>query len=169
MTISKDNFDEIYLNWFVRLCRFASNFVVTAEDAENLVQSVFISIWEKRLPVEIQSGVSSYLYTLVKNKCIDYLRHQKVAKGYRDEYRLQVKSLDHVTEIISSHEDMEQVFNEIIGDLPDRCRTIFILSRVEGKKYREIAQILNLSENTVENQIGIALKKIRENLVARGF
>lgn len=153
----------------MRLCRFAANFVATMEDAENIVQSVFLSIWEKRLPVEIQTGVSSYLYTLVKNKCIDYLRHQKVSKEFRSEYLLRVESLNYVSEILSSHEDMEHIFNEIINTLPDKCRTIFILSRVEGKKYREIAQILNISENTVENQIGIALKKIREELVERGF
>ncbi|MDD2595679.1 MAG: RNA polymerase sigma-70 factor [Bacteroidales bacterium] len=169
MTISKDNFDEIYVDWFGRLCRFAAGFVYTSEDAENIVQSVFMSIWEKHIPVTIQSAISSYLYTLVKNRCIDYLRHLKVKKEYRDEYRQKMESLEQIGEMFASEVDMERTFKSVIDTLPEKCRNVFMLSRVEGKKYREIAELLSISEKTVENQIAIALKKIREELVVLGL
>jgi len=137
---------------------------VSQQTAENIVQNVFVFLWEKHQTLQIHTSISSYLYTLVKNKCIDYLRHQKTAQEYRAEQALKLSALEQLDTGLISGENIEQTVQQAIDKLPSRCREVFILSRVEGKKYREIAEILGISLNTVENQMGIALKKLRKDL-----
>lgn len=160
----QDNFDQIYVIYFPRMRRFAKEYVLFDEDAENVVQDVFLLLWEKREVLDVKVSLAAYLFSLVKNKCIDYLRHQAVAEDYKEEQKAKLYALEQLNYHISSDEDIENILNNAIEKLPKKCREIFIKSRIEGKKYREIASELNLSVNTVENQISIALKKLRIEL-----
>ncbi|MDH6304094.1 RNA polymerase sigma-70 factor (family 1) [Parabacteroides sp. PF5-5] len=157
-------FDEIYVNNFYRLHRFAKEYVLFDEDAENIVQDVFMTLWEKRDILDVQLSITTYLFSLVKNKCIDHIRRKAVAEEYKQELNLKLKSLEDINHAFASQEDIERFITDAISKLPDRCREIFIKSRFEGKKYREIADEMNLSVNTVENQMSIALKKLRVEL-----
>jgi RNA polymerase sigma-70 factor (ECF subfamily) len=160
----QDNFDQVYVCYFTRLHRFAKEYVMSDEDAENIVQDVFMMLWEKRQVLNVQISLTAYLFSLVKNKCIDYLRHKVIAEEYKQELNAKLSSLEEINRAFSSDEDIERFINEAINKLPKRCREIFIMSRVEGKKYQEIADELNISVNTVENQMSIALKKLRVEL-----
>lgn len=160
----RDNFDKIYVMYFSRMCRFAKEYVLFDEDAENIVQDVFLLLWEKRDVLDIQVSLISYIFALVKNRCLDYLRHNIVADEFKQELSLKLSSLEQLNNSFSSDEDIERILVSAIDKLPERCRVIFIKSRVDGKKYREIASELNLSINTVENQMAIALKKLRTEL-----
>lgn len=160
----RDNFDKIYVMYFSRMRRFAKEYVLFDEDAENIVQDVFLLLWEKRDVLDIQVSLISYIFTLVKNRCLDYLRHNIVADEFKQELSLKLSSLEQLNNSFSSDEDIERILVSAIDKLPERCRVIFIKSRVDGKKYREIASELNLSINTVENQMAIALKKLRTEL-----
>lgn len=160
----KDNFDHIYVIYYSRMRRFAKEFVLFEEDAENVVQDVFLQLWEKKEVLDIKVSLTAYLFSLVKNKCIDYLRHQIVAEEYIHEQKTKIYSLEQFDYNISSDDDIEKILNKAIDKLPEKCREIFIKSRVEGKKYKEIANELNISINTVENQMSIALKKMRVEL-----
>ncbi|MDR1557829.1 MAG: RNA polymerase sigma-70 factor [Tannerellaceae bacterium] len=160
----QDNFDKIYVNYFTRLHRFAKEYVMSDEDAENIVQDVFMMLWEKREVLNVQISLTAYLFSLVKNKCIDHLRRKVVAEEYRQELNMKLSSLEDLNRAFSSDEDIERFINDAINKLPKRCREIFIMSRIEGKKYQEIAEELNISVNTVENQMSIALKKLRIEL-----
>lgn len=162
--LTRERFDGIYIAYFRPLCRFAAAYVLSMQTAENIVQNVFVFLWEKHNTLQIHTSISSYLYTLVKNKCIDYLRHQKTAQEYRAEQALKLTALEQLDTGLVSGEDIEKNVQQAIDKLPPKCREIFILNRVEGKKYREIADILEISVNTVENQMGIALKKLRKDL-----
>ena len=164
LKLTRERFDGIYIAYFRPLCRFAATYVLSQETAENIVQNVFVFLWEKHQTLQIHTSISSYLYTLVKNKCIDYLRHQKTAQEYRAEQALKLSALEQLDTGLISGENIEQTVQQAIDKLPSRCREVFILSRVEGKKYREIAEILGISLNTVENQMSIALKKLRKDL-----
>ena len=168
----KENFDSIYINNFSRLFLFAKEYVLFDEEAENIVQDIFLMLWEKREALRVDVSLTAYLFTLVKNKCIDFLRHQMVEQmysenvkhEYNEELNVKLFALESFDHDFSSEEDIETLLRNAIDKLPERCRLIFIKSRIEGKKYKEIAEELNLSVNTVEGQISIALKKLREEL-----
>lgn len=168
----KENFDSIYVNNFSRLFLFAKEYVLFDEEAENIVQDIFLMLWEKREALRVDVSLTAYLFTLVKNKCIDFLRHQMVEQmysenvkhEYNEELNVKLFALESFDHNFSSEEDIETLLRNAIEKLPERCRLIFIKSRIEGKKYKEIAEELNLSVNTVEGQISIALKKLREEL-----
>lgn len=160
----KDNFDKIYVLYYSRMHRFAREYVLSNEDAENIVQDVFLLLWERRNVLDVQISLTSYLFSLVKNKCLDYLRHQVVAEEYKKELSLKLSALELLNYTLSSEEDVERIVTDAVNKLPERCKLIFLKSRIEGKKYKEIAEELDISVNTVENQMSIALKKLRLEL-----
>lgn len=168
----KENFDKIYVTYFSRMFHFAKEYVLFDEDAENIVQDIFMFLWEKRDVLNVELSLSAYLFTLVKNKCLDHLRHKMIAEeysknvqsNYTDELNMKLYSLETFNSDFSTESDVERILSEAINKLPSKCKTIFMKSRIEGKKYREIADELHISVNTVEGQMSIALKKLRAEL-----
>lgn len=160
----KDNFDNIYVLYYSRMHRFAKEYVLSDEDAENIVQDVFLLLWERRNILNVQISLVSYLFSLVKNKCLDFLRHKVVAEEFKKDLSLKLSALELLNYTLSSEEDIERIVINAVNTLPERCKLIFLKSRFEGKKYKEIADELNISVNTVENQMAIALKKLRIEL-----
>lgn len=163
-------FSEIYSFYYPRLCRFATEYVGNVEDAENLVQDTFVYLWNNSASLDTVVNLNAFLFVLIKNRSIDFLR-QQLRKGRTAyclletmEYELNLEALEAVDETLILDSDLEQKIHEAIQSLPGKCREIFILSRVEGLKYTEIAEKLHLSTSTVDNQIGIALKKLRVKL-----
>jgi RNA polymerase sigma-70 factor (ECF subfamily) len=157
----KDHFDAIYVAYYPRMIRFAKEYVLMEEDAENIVQDIFVLLWEKRDVLEIKVSLVPYLFTLLRNKCLDFLRHKTVEEDFNKEYAVRQMALEQLNYAFSSDEEIEKLLSDAIRSLPERCREIFIKSRVEGKKYEEIANELNLSVHTIETQMSIALKKLR--------
>ena len=160
----RNNFDKIYVLYYSRMFRFAKEYVLFDEDAENIVQDVFLLLWEKREVLDIQISLVSYLFALVKNKSLDYLRHKVIADEYKQELSAKLTALELLNYSFTSDEEIEQILMTAINKLPERCRQVFLKSRIEGKKNREIANELNLTVSTVENQMTIALRKIRVEL-----
>lgn len=160
----KDYFDKIYVIYYSRMYRFAKEYVLSGDEAENIVQDVFLMLWEKREVLEIQVSLVSYLFSLVKNKCLDYLRHKEIESKYQKEFCAKRYSLELLNQAFSSDEEIEEIVTTAVNKLPLRCREIFIKSRIEGKKNREIADELKISLSTVENQMTIALNKLRISL-----
>ena len=143
---------------------FSKISVLFDEDAENIVQDVFLLLWEKREVLDIQISLVSYLFALVKNKSLDYLRHKVIADEYKQELSAKLTALELLNYSFTSDEEIEQILMTAINKLPERCRQVFLKSRIEGKKNREIANELNLTVSTVENQMTIALRKLRVEL-----
>lgn len=152
------NFSDLYLTYYSKLVRFAKEFVQHEEDAENITQDVFADLWEKRDFITHIENMNAYLFRLVRNRCLDYLRHKVFEQRYMESLQLSCEE-----EAVEDH-DTEILIRAAINSLPQRCRDIFLLSRVEGLKYREISEHLGISVNTVECQMGIALKKLRMKL-----
>lgn len=173
-TDPKENirFEDIYLAYFSKMKHFAREYVVLEQDAENIVQDVFTELWEKREMLSMQINLVAYLFTTVKNKCLNHLRHkmivQETANKIQEEYsitlRMNLDSLEAFDQNIFSDQDIEQIINRALNALSPKCREIFIMSKLEGKKQKQIAAELNISINTVETQIGIAYKKLRTEL-----
>lgn len=152
------NFSDLYLTYYSKLVRFAKEFVEHEEDAENITQDVFTDLWEKRDFIIHIENMNAYLFRLVRNRCLDYLRHKVFEQRYMESLQLSCEE-----DAVEDH-DTEILIRAAINSLPKRCRDIFLLSRVEGLKYREISEHLGISVNTVECQMGIALKKLRMKL-----
>lgn len=166
------DFKEIYMSYFLRMKYFACEYVVSEEDAENIVQDVFTELWEKKELLSYNINLIAFLFTSIKNRCIDHLRHKVVEKEavnqIQEEYQitLQMKlaSLELFDQNLLSAEDIENIIVEAINSLPDKCREIFIRSKIEGRKQKDIATELNISLKTVENQMNIAYKKLKSEL-----
>lgn len=152
------NFSDLYLTYYSKLVRFAKEFVEHEEDAENITQDVFADLWVKRDFITHIENMNAYLFRLVRNRCLDYLRHKVFEQRYMESLQLSCEE-----DAVEDH-DTEILIRAAINSLPQRCRDIFLLSRVEGLKYREISEHLGISVNTVECQMGIALKKLRMKL-----
>ena len=169
---NKTKFENIYITHYSRMKRFAQEYVIREEDAENIVQDVFLDLWERSFLLSSHTNIFAYLFTAVKNRCIDFLRHKTVvyntAQKLQDDYikalHIKCQSLEAFDEQLFSEPDIESVIQKAIESLPEKCREIFILNKIEGKKQKAIAQELNISINTVENQMTIAYKKLKEQL-----
>jgi len=152
--------------------RFAREYVVFEEDAENILQDVFTEFWEKREILLTYTNLIAFLFASIKNRCLDLLRRRTLEEEAADRMqnellitlRMNLGSLQLVDWELFNDENIETVINQAISALPDKCREIFIKSKIEGKKQKEIATELNISVNTVETQMGIAYKKLRETL-----
>ncbi len=157
-------FDQLFMDYYVNLCRFAYTYLKDREASEEIVQEIFISLWEYRESININTSIRAYLYTSVKNRSLNYLRNEKTRIGHENEFASE--QVSKVNELINfcEHEELHTLINDSINDLPKQCRNIFNLSRNEGLTYNDIAHQLNLSPKTVENQMGIALKKLRSKL-----
>ena len=147
------------------LLQFALSFVRNQEIAEELVSDVFVKIWHKRAELPNIQNLKSYLFISVKNSCLSHLRKMKNEKVvFIDEYN---DFLFAVTESNDNEVIEKELLNKIyeaIEELPPKCREAFSLAKINGFKHREIAEIMNISEKTVNNHLVTALKKITENL-----
>lgn len=168
----KLDFKEIYTLYFPKLVRFSTEYVSSREEAENIVQDVFFILWQQKSTLGELRNINAYLFKLTKNKCIDFLRH-KIRIGDKhspiheiEEKELQLKecAIDQFDEYMLSDEAIELLVDKAINSLPPKCRAIFVSSRLEGMKYQEIADQLNLSTNTISNQIAIAMRKLKAEL-----
>ncbi len=152
--------------------RFAHEYVVSEADAENILQDVFMSLWEKRDLILIHENPVAFLYTAIRNRCIDFLRRkmleQDISNYIQEEYALTIKmnldSLTAIDEHLFYKDDIECKVNQAINSLPAKCREIFMMNKIEGKKQKQIAEELNITINTVETQMGIAYKKLKDSL-----
>jgi len=130
--------------------------------AEEVVQEVFISFWERRNEITITHSVKSYLVSSVRNRSINYLKLQLPKERRKED--IEERSIGASVDDTSSGIEYKELYDLIqhaITTLPEKCRAIFVLSREEGLTYQQIADQLDLSLKTVENQMGIALKKLR--------
>lgn len=158
-------FEEVFKTYFKNLHAYACTIVKDEADAEEAVQQVFFKLWERAEHLSFSGSVAAYLYRAVHNQCLNQLKHQKVKANHQLHvaYSMKNESVNGPVKMISK--ELEQKIREALNELPEQCRTVFQLSRFEEMKYREIADQLNISIKTVENQMGKALKQLRLKLV----
>ena len=170
--LDNKSFEETYISYYSRMSRFAQSYAISEEDAENIVQDIFIDIWEKKLDLTKISNVGGYLFLSLKNKCIDYIRHKKIENRTISELKkeneillkLSLDSLEALDEKTLTEPDIETLIQHAIDKLPEKCKEIFVMNKLQGKKQKVIASELNISINTVESQMSIAYKKLKEEL-----
>jgi RNA polymerase sigma-70 factor (family 1) len=160
----KQALEQLFRKYYKPLVRFAKEIVKSKDQAEDMVQEVFVKIWDRRQSIHINSQVKSYLYVAVKNHCFNQLklneRKQWLEDGMEDDIRIATTEAHNKLDTIQ----LEQQIQSAIAALPPKCGLIFKMSRFEEKTYKEIAEALELSVKTVENQMGKALTLMRASL-----
>lgn len=157
-------FEQVFKDHFKGLHAYAATILKDDFLAEEVVQQVFFRLWERAEGLSFTSSPAAYLYRAVHNESMNHLKHNQV----RAKHRLHaVRTSKPEQEPVNTAElrELEEQLREALLALPEQCRTIFQLSRFEELKYREIADKLGISVKTVENQVGKALKLLREKMV----
>jgi RNA polymerase sigma-70 factor (family 1) len=163
--LSKGNllaFNTLYKEYSGRLYRFSFGYLKSEEESEELVQEVFTKIWEKRADLKEELSFKSFLFTIAFNIIRKHFRTKAYLSGYfkngtHDDVDMQTS--DKIT-----YDSLYQYITELVNQLPERRKDIFIKSRLEGLTIKEISEELKISHKTVENQLTDALKFIRTNL-----
>lgn len=165
--IKADNmfaFDSLYKKYCNKVYNFGFSILKSTEESENLMQDVFLNLWENRHKVEKDTSIKSYIFTITYNSAISIIR-KKTRESKFIEYLM---SLQEITEEPASvqleYAELTNKLNDVINALPQRQKEVYLLHRVDCMKYSEIAERLNISVNTVENHMSRALKTIREKL-----
>jgi RNA polymerase sigma-70 factor (family 1) len=158
-------YQQLFESYYQKLVVFAIKYLGDLEIARDLVQDLFLSLYETRLSISIQTSLRSYLYSAVKNRCLNHLKHRAVREKHTNMIIQSYNGRDLDMEEKIDTTELEARIFEIVSKLPGKCRQIFIMSRVDGKRNLEIADALNLSVRTVETQISKAIKTLRNNLL----
>ncbi|MBN9385757.1 MAG: RNA polymerase sigma-70 factor [Chitinophagaceae bacterium] len=161
-------FQVVFDTYYNALCNYAYSYLKDEDACEDIVQEVFTRIWEHRANLIGTEEIRYYLFTAVRNNCISQLRKEKKNSTVQwesgsPEY-IQDKA-EYIQDKEEREKDYRAAIQKAIEGLPPRCREVFLLSRISNMTYKEIAKSLDISEKTVENQIGKALKLIRASLV----
>ncbi|MEZ5172689.1 MAG: RNA polymerase sigma-70 factor [Bacteroidia bacterium] len=161
---SEPAFEKLFRLFYGRLTGYANSLLNDREQAEEIVQDVFANIWSGRTSLNVDLAIRAYLFRAVHNRCMNHFRHEQV-KQQHQQYTVALSSYQH--ESAGSRlaiSELKSKIDEGLALLPPACREVFRLSRMEELSYREIAEVLNISVKTVENQMGKALRLMRIHL-----
>lgn len=157
-------FELLFHFYYPGLVMYSTQFTADRMEAEEIVQDFFVRFWQKHQQILLTDSLKSYLFLSVKNGCLNYLKHKKVEEKYIQKMtELSNRHIAYDPDLYVASELQEKVKNAI-DLLPEKCREIFIMSRIQGLKNEEIATNLNISKRTVETQISKALKVLRVEL-----
>lgn len=155
-------FDELFIKYNKKLYYFAKGYLGSNEDAEGLVQEVFIKIWEKREDLKEYMSFNSYIFTITYKSILKHFRSKGREKKYMDQFLSEFIDASNETSGEIEYNNLLELANKAIEKLPEKRKQVFRLSRYEGLTNLEIAKQLNISKRTVENHIHQALKFLRE-------
>lgn len=161
---NEEVYEQLFRCYYERLCNYANTILKDEDEAEEIVQSTFLALWEKRLEVDIHTSIKSYLYRVVHNTCLNRIKHQKVKQSHTEYYQHQEETLDCSASDQLVGKELQLQINKAIDMMPTQCRTVFELSRFENLTYAEIADQLQISIKTVEKHKMKALRILREQL-----
>ncbi|MDX1350323.1 MAG: RNA polymerase sigma-70 factor [Putridiphycobacter sp.] len=159
-------FEKLFKSYYAELCSFANTYLQDVDASEEIVQSLFVKLWEQNSLQVNHDYKKAFFYTAVKNACLNQIKHIAIRETYKkhNEREMEAENYDPSEALEAS--ELEDKIRESIDKLPEGRRKIFIMSRYEGLKYKEIADHLKISIKTVENQMGSALKQLKSDLAA---
>jgi RNA polymerase sigma-70 factor, ECF subfamily len=161
--------EYLFSIYFHRLNDFAKHVIKDNDVSQDIVQEVFVKVWDKRAEIR-NINLEAFLFRLVRNGCIDYIKQLKLVNNRMQEMQISSKCeelyrIDFVGNepYLIIEKELKAKIDNTIQKLPDRCREVFILSRIDGMKNKEIAEKLNISIKNVERHMNRALKSFRED------
>ncbi|WP_163712596.1 RNA polymerase sigma-70 factor [Mangrovibacterium lignilyticum] len=163
---TEKQFESIFREYFVRLCCFADRYTNNIEESKEIVQEVFLKVWDKRDVLPMDDDLKFYLFRSVKNASLNLLQHKRVVDDFQSVLYLLYTADGSENQVFQSLEviELKEKIDAAVASLPTECRRIFLLSRDMGLKYAEIAQELSVSVKTVETQMSRALSRLRRLL-----
>lgn len=169
----RSDFEKLYIDYQPRLLAYARRFINDPAEAQDLVHDCFATLWDRHASLDAREA-SMMLFVMTRNRCLNYLKHKSIVNKYTLSYLARAKAGEErlynydfsfsENEHPYLYQELEQQIQRIMGSLPERCREVFILSRFQGLKNREIAERLHISLNTVERHIQRALRIFAEAL-----
>jgi len=168
-------FEQLFQKYSPRLTRYAARILGNMKEAEDLAQDVFLDIWEKRTNPDAKKNVSAFLYTIMHNKCINHLKAKFVKEKYiHGQVKFETEELYHISfnhsgDFISFDEKLHAELDDLIRKMPQQCGTVFRLRWIEGKKIREIAEIMNISSSMVDKHLAKGMEIAKNSLSGELF
>ena len=164
--MTRTDFEKLFRTYYNELCSYAFHFTKDLDDAEEIVQNIFVKFWEKKDTINIKTSKKSYLYSSVKNRCLNLKKHIEVREEYKEFNKREIELEENLPENDEDENKTEKIqkIRKVIDAMPKKRKKVFLLSRYDNLKYKEIAKKLNISIKTVENHMGQALKYLREEL-----
>jgi RNA polymerase sigma-70 factor, ECF subfamily len=159
----QEAFSLLFRQYYEPLCYFAQRLIGDFDGAEGIVQDVFVRLWDTRESLSIHTSLRSYLYTAVKNSCLNQIKRARFSTPIGEDEDRSDATTPLPDEKLESDEVAEAIQRAIAG-LPLKCRQIFCLAKFDGLSYQEIAEIQNVSVNTVKTQLKRALKSLSSSL-----
>jgi RNA polymerase sigma-70 factor, ECF subfamily len=156
-------FEQIYRTYVKELCSFAAYYVKSFDAAEDIVQKLFLLLWERRESIQVDGILKTYLFTSVRNLSLNFLKHQTIDRNISEKYSLRFSVGSATPHEIAEQQEMDVLITQALEKMPERCRIVFILSRYFNMKYAEIAEILGISVKTVDAQMVKAVKSFRSD------
>jgi RNA polymerase sigma-70 factor (ECF subfamily) len=166
--LQKDNreaFEQVFHLYHKRVFAFAYGVLHSSEDAEEIVQNVFLSVWNQRKTLLITTSFIAYIYGIARHMVSRFIRHKLQHEAFIEYFLEQNREYDFITEDEIFYNELTEFITKAIAEIPERRREIFLLSRQEGLSYREIAEKLGITENTVDTQIRHALDYLRTRIL----
>lgn len=148
----------LYEKYFSSLCFFSNQYLRNTDLAEEAVSDVFLNIWLKRGKIEIKNSIKSYLYTSVRNQSLNYLKQNKIHLEDIETAELEKSFPEYEADHLVNYSELKEEIDSLIRQLPKKREMIFRMNRIDGLSYKEIAEILSISVNTVQNQMVSAVK-----------
>lgn len=160
---SKEAFSLLFQTYYADLVLFCGNFIKEKSSCEDIVQSIFLKLWNDRQHIQIETSLKSYLLKAVRNSCFDEFRHLAIIRQYESNYENSMLE-NYDTENYILYSDLYDHLHQALGQIPATYTEAFKLNRFEGLKYKEIAEKLNVSERTVEVRISKTIELLRTYL-----
>ncbi len=167
-----DTFKEVFRFLYPRLKGYCKLFISDDSQVEDIIQETFISLWDNKDSIKTDKTIESYVFVILRNKCLNFLKKQKLEDNNVDVENLKVEELQFLyqldfteKEAKSLEEQLIQAFQHAVDELPDKMKAVFTLCKIEGKKQKEVAEELGISLKMVEKHISKAKQQIREKLI----
>lgn len=165
----KNSFKLIFNNFYLQLCHLSIHYLEDEDEAKGVVQEAFVKLWEIRHELNPDSNLRNFLFTLVKNNCLNILNRRQILLKHHEKIRwmemhYQYESLSRIGSDYLEFNELKDKIDEAIRKLPEHCRIVFEMSRFEDLKNREIGEKLGVTQKTVEAHLTKALKILRNEL-----
>lgn len=160
----KEAFRFFFDKYYSDLCNLVNVYLHDEVMAEEIVQDIYIYFWEKKGRIQIESSVKNYLLRAAKNKSLNFLRKERTKLNIHDKLLRKSEIAYEITADVMDAKQLNEIIKKSVNGLPEKCRTIYLMAKENEMSYKEISLDLGISVKTVENQMGIALKKLRDQL-----
>lgn len=153
-------FNTLFKRYYANLCRFAFTYLKDKDTSEEVVQDVFVSLWNQAEELRIDN-IRAYLFTMTRNKALNHIQTEQRHADLLDKNY----TPDSEPDPEPDYNKFKSILSEKVKELPTKCQEIFVLIKLEGLSYEEASEYLNVAKKTIESQMGIALKKLRESML----